>query len=81
MAHRNTFYHDQASNVAGVRDDDLGLTHYTYDLLSRLSWGQDNLPRVANDAATQAGSLPHRWNTATANVIRPGARAAARSIA
>ncbi len=35
MAHRNTFYYDQASNVTCVRDDDLGLTYYTYDLLNR----------------------------------------------
>jgi YD repeat-containing protein len=35
MSHRNTFYYDQASNVTCVRDDDLGLTYHTYDLLNR----------------------------------------------
>ncbi len=37
MAHRNTFYYDQASNVTCVRDDDLGLTYYTYDLADRMT--------------------------------------------
>ena len=36
MSHRNVFYYDEASNLTCVRDPDLGLTYYEYDLLDRM---------------------------------------------
>ena len=36
MSQRNVFYYDAASNLICVRDPDLGLTYYQYDLLDRV---------------------------------------------
>ncbi len=36
--HRPIFYQDEKSNVTWVRDEDVGLTYRTYDLLNRMTW-------------------------------------------
>jgi len=46
MSHRCVFYYDTRSNLACVRDPDLGLTYYAYDAGSRMTSVQNPFGEV-----------------------------------
>ena len=46
MSHRNTGRLYARSNLTCVRDDELGLTYYTYDLADRVTSVQNSFDEV-----------------------------------